>query len=185
MHCNIFNRAPQLSMIQIYGIYRNNILVYIGQTKDFYSRWMAYKGSVRRGQTKNMPIMRAMVKYGFDAFEFHNLVETETTLQADRLEELLIACLDPRYNVTRGGASTRDKYCVKVRAKISEAIRNRPRHLFRVTPIICLDTGEYFFSISEAQRSVGRPGMSHIRNHLRGQSSVALGRRYAYYKKAG
>ncbi len=121
-----------------------------------------------------MPIMHAMIKYGFETFEFHTLTETETTEAADRLECSLISSFNPRYNVARGGASTRGKYTQEIRDKISAAIRRRPKHLFRVTPVFCVETGQKFFSIAEASRQLGL-GASALRNHLCGLSNSVGG----------
>jgi hypothetical protein len=164
----------------IYGIYKYKKLVYIGQTRQsLRHRVYKYKSDTKlKRNTDSMPIIRAMLKYGFSAFEFKELACARNLQDLDYLECSLIAKYVPKYQASPGGVF--NKKCTEAtRRKISQANRHRNPGQFRIKSIICVDTGHVFCSISEASRilSVNRRS---ICNCLNGWSKSAGGYSFQY-----
>lgn len=144
----------------IYGIYRNNECVYIGQTRSpLWLRISKYRSDSKLGRNKSMLIIRAMIKYGFNVFQFKILEECFSLEKLDEAEVSYIKDLKPRYNI--GGGGFYHKHVTpETRARMSAANRRRRPDQFRVQPVICLDTGQWFCSASEAGRQLNIPRRS-------------------------
>lgn len=92
------------------GIYKivNTITgkIYIGLSKDIYSRWERHKAELRRGSHYNGHLQNAFNKYGLDSFEF-DIVEFCTHEELPEKEKFYILeynTLSPNgYNLTEGG----------------------------------------------------------------------------------
>lgn len=144
-----------INTMVIYGIFRKNKCVYVGQTRSkLYSRVSKYKSDVKFKRNTCMLIIRAMLKHGFDSFYFKVLDAANTLEELDRKEIAYISDLKPRYNVGLGGFY-RKKISEKTRKRMSEANLRRQPHQFRTQPIYCLETGEWFCSVTEAGRKLG------------------------------
>ena len=160
------------------GIYmiRNTVngKVYVGQSQNIYWRWSAHKSSLRHGNGANPHIQSAWNKYGEDAFEFC-VIELCDEDRLDEREEYWIDALDSvssGYNIQFGGGRFSGWHMTdEQRKRISMALTGRPRseeHCRNISkarkeyykthepstmiPVVCLNTGEYFKSATEAHR---------------------------------
>ncbi len=77
--------------------------VYFGKTVDLRSRWYNHRYDARHGS--DLPIHRAIRKYGIDNFKIELLNEHVDDAAASEHERSLIATIDPGtcYNVAKGG----------------------------------------------------------------------------------
>lgn len=91
---------------------RENGKMYIGQTKqDTYTRWgkdgHRYLEKKPSGEYVHPKFARAIIKYGWDAFDHFIVFENLTKEQADAIEKELIlqtkSNTDEGYNITEGG----------------------------------------------------------------------------------
>lgn len=161
----------------IYGIYLKDNLVYIGQTRSRFSlRISKYKSDAKLKRNTSMLIIRSIIKHGFDKFEFRILDTTNDLNKLNELEIFYIEKHKPRYNLTSGGSANR-KVSKLSRKRISDANRRRKPWQFRTQSIICLDTGEIFYSQSQASR-VLKIGRKNITNVVNGWSNTAGGLRF-------
>lgn len=87
--------------IGIYGIYENDVLLYIGQTKYFGRRISQHKYDL-----KNRPYMLSIDSYlnkiDFNTISFKLLKECSVK-DLDKYEEDLINLYKPKYNIHKGG----------------------------------------------------------------------------------
>ena len=125
----------------IYGFFKNNELVYIGQTtmKVEY-RIQKHFGSARLGKCQNMPIIRAIAKYGKECFNWKILYTCKCQNELNKKEYELINKHKPRYNVQPGGKNS--KLADSTKLKIS--MRQQKK-------ILCVDDQICFFSVLDAE----------------------------------
>ena len=100
------------------GIYKIENLVdgkvYIGQSNDVKRRWKEHKRYMTRNDKKQLPLYKAMVKYGIENFSFKVLIECSVD-DMNELEMFYIEAYDSfiksenskGYNTTLGGEGTR------------------------------------------------------------------------------
>lgn len=158
----------------IYGIFRNQQCVYIGQTKNRFSdRISKYKSDVKFKRTE-MVIIRAMLKHGFHNFTFKMLACSLDSYALDYAEIWFIEHFKPRYNVSAGGVTKKGFMAPVTRQRISAANRRRRPDQFRVTPIKCLELDKAWVSTSEAARELKLSRRS-ITNAVNGWANTAGG----------
>lgn len=86
----------------IYRIVKNNEIVYIGKTKQTFSRRMQKHISLaNRG--KGYIFHQAIRKYGIDSFIMEEIASCLDRESLNASEIMLIAEYKPRYNITKGG----------------------------------------------------------------------------------
>ena len=144
---------------------------YIGQTsaENPNRRWAHGKGYSR----KNPLFYNAIKKYGWDNFKHEILFDNISTLEeANKIEIELIAKYhtyigDPEcwgYNTTPGGSGRPHKQTEETKQKISQTLTGRKfteEHKANLSktlkrkPIICIETGMQYESVSEAARQTG------------------------------
>jgi group I intron endonuclease len=157
----------------IYAIYKDSTIVYIGQTRNKLNLRLSKYRSDFKLKKSNTVIARAILKHSIENFKFEPILSCTSLQSLNDGEITLIALLKPRYNVSTGGVSN-NIATVETRAKIGEANRRRRPHQFRVTPILCTTTKEYFCSTSEAARHFGI-GRRSITNAVNGWCKTAGG----------
>lgn len=168
---------------------------YIGQTCDISARWKpsAYKNCVK--------FYAAITKYGWDNFNHQVLFDNLTLEEANILEEKMIKMydtIDNGFNLQSGGENklhsqeTKNKmsetrkgvphskeHCEAIskaltgKKKTPEAIRNNQLAQHR-KPVICVETGIQYESLSEAERQTGILGET-ISRCCRGKQKTASG----------
>jgi group I intron endonuclease len=105
----------------------NNLKIYVGQSKQLYSRWRSHKTSVKN----NKPILvvhRAMIKSGLNNFIFTEIETHDNQEDLDSAEEFWIAFFQSTkrefgYNIRPGGQHS--KFSIKTRIKIKNKALNR------------------------------------------------------------
>jgi len=137
--------------------------VYIGQTSN----------SIRRrrdgGYKHNKHFSNAIRKYGWENITEEVLGEGLSLEEANLLETFYIESLDARdmdhgYNILPGGMAM---------GSMTEDVRERiQKHTTTRKPVVCVETGEWFASIAEAERLTGIPRRS-IRHVLAGRRKTA------------
>lgn len=161
--------------MKTWKIYKHTNLIngksYIGQTsaKNPNTRWAGGSGYSRR----NPVFYNAIKKYGWENFSHEILIDNIQTLEeANKLEIELIAkyhtwIRDPEcngYNTTTGGSGRSHEQSEETKQKISDSLKGRvfsEEHLAKINktlkrkPIICIETGLIYESISEAARQTG------------------------------
>jgi hypothetical protein len=177
----------------IYKITNNiNNKVYIGQTTydslleriDQYKKEYKYRPNSR-------PIIKAMVKYGWENFSWEILTTTNNKEELDKLERYYIAqyhslCSENGYNIELGGSGP-GTHSEDTKRKISEAQLGEKNHMFGKTgyknitskEIIELTTGLIFGSALEASRYFNLSN-SHISAVARGERGSTGGRVFRY-----
>lgn len=168
---------------------------YIGQTCDIVTRWKlsAYKNCVK--------FYSAIQKYGWENFNHEILVDNLTLKEANHLEEEYIKkynSIEKGFNLNSGGENklhsqeTKNKMS-QTRKGIShsqehnEAISNAlmgkkktPGHIRNNQlaqhrkPVECIETGEKYESLSDAERKTGILGET-ISRCCRGKQKTASG----------
>lgn len=111
-----------------------NDKIYIGQTNNLVQRWAQHKSSARCKVKSCQMITRAMIKYGYENFEFIEIASCETQEEVDELEKKYIAEFDSTnlkigYNIDLGVG----KHSDQTRQKISKGLKkfyevNEPKH---------------------------------------------------------
>lgn len=125
----------------LYGLYLEDKLVYVGQTiNKVEHRVQKHFGSARLGKCQNMPVVRAIKKYGSDSFSWKILETCKTQEELNELEVKWISNHKPRYNVQKGGKNS--KLHESTKKQISERQKKR---------IICLEDEICFFSVIDAE----------------------------------
>lgn len=114
--------------VEYYYLYRiTNIInnkVYIGQSKDYKSRWERHKYLSKHLNNRSQYIHRAMVKYGINNFIFEVIATTISKNYSNELEDILIkqynSCnKDYGYNLNSGGFSR--NHSEETKQKLREA----------------------------------------------------------------
>ncbi len=149
----------------IYGFFKDNELVYIGQTTmNVESRIYKHFNSAKVGRNLNMLIIRAIRKYGKEVFSWEVIKECKNQDELNNLEINLIKKYKPRYNIQLGGKNS--KLAESTKKKISEIQKKR---------IMCVDDQICFFSVLDAEKyykagkgTIGRVA-NKIRNSYRGK----------------
>lgn len=169
--------------------------VYIGQTNNIKDRWKpsAYKNCIK--------FYNAIQKYGWDNFEHTILIDNLTIDEANKLEEEYIKQYDSinnGFNLSSGGlnhlASEETKQKMSQVRKgiphseehnqaISKALKqykrtpehNRNNQLAQHRkPVQCIETGEKYESLADAERKTGIFGAS-ISKQIRGIQKTTKG----------
>lgn len=102
---------------------------------------------------------RALRKYGHAAFDWKVKAELPTLQEAQIAERILVAALQPAFNLTAGGDGTAGySHSPETRAKISAALRASPRLKAANARIAASKRGS---KMSESQRAALREGWKH------------------------
>ena len=150
----------------IYGFFKDNELVYIGQTRmKVEARIWKHFNSAKLKKDKGMPIIRAIVKYGPDKFTWEVLKVCNSIKELNISEMDYIKKYNPRYNIARGGVNGLG-HSKETRKKISELQKKR---------IMCIEDQICFFCVLDAE-SFYNAGKGTI-------GRVASGRRKSYKGK--
>lgn len=127
----------------IYGFYRANELVYIGQTTmPLIKRLQSHFSNAKVGRNLCMLIVRALRKYGKESFTWEILKECSTKEELNLVECRLIKKHNPRYNIATGGAYGFG-HSKETREKISNIQKKR---------IMCIDDQICFESVLDAEK---------------------------------
>lgn len=177
----------------IYKITNNqNNKVYIGQTtRTLKERIHNYKNEVK-WHPNSRPIIRAMVKYGFDCFKFEILKDNiQSKEELDILERYYIKkyqslVSEQGYNVELGGNSV-GKHSEETKKKISQSQLGEKNHMFgkkgsqNVTSkkIVELTTGKIYESASLAAEDLNI-NFSHVCAVARGKRGSHKGYVFRY-----
>lgn len=177
----------------IYKITNNqNNKVYIGQTtRTLKERIHNYKNEVK-WHPNSRPIIRAMVKYGFDCFKFEILKDNiQSKEELDILERYYIKkyqslVSEQGYNVELGGNSV-GKHSEETKKKISQSQLGEKNHMFgkkgsqNVTSkkIVELTTGKIYGSASLAAEDLNI-NFSHVCAVARGKRGSHKGYVFRY-----
>lgn len=115
--------------------------MYVGQTimKVEY-RIQKHFGSARLGKCQNMPIIRAIAKYGKDSFKWRILAICKSQEELNKLEYEMINKHKPRYNIQPGGKNS--PLAESTKRKISKRQQKK---------ILCVDDQICFFSVLDAE----------------------------------
>lgn len=107
---------------------------YVGKTvsKNLNSYLSVKRWAAKFGKQQCMPIVRAIAKYGWDAFKVHVLATAENAKQLAELERLWIVSLNARdpqvgYNVSAGGEASRLGISMSDETKVKIGTANRGR----------------------------------------------------------
>ena len=168
---------------------------YVGQTCDITARWKpsAYKNCVK--------FYSAIQKYGWENFNHEILVDKLTLEEANHLEEVYIKeynSIENGFNLNSGGENklhsqeTKNKMsqtrkgvphsqkhseaiskALTGKKKTSEHVRNNQLAQHR-KPVECIETGEKYESLSDAERKTGILGET-ISRCCRGKQKTASG----------
>jgi group I intron endonuclease len=105
---------------------------YVGKTvsRNLNGYLSVKRWAARRGDSRGMPIIAAMIKYGIESFTTQVLAYAETREHLDMLERLWIAALDSRnpkvgYNITAGGGGSSRPCSEDTKRKIGLANKGR------------------------------------------------------------
>lgn len=132
--------------LYIYGIYKNNQLVYIGQTKNCVKkRFQKHCSDARLSRNLCMNIVKAIKKYGSNNFTYDIIATTNTQQELCALEFSLIQQFKPKYNIAIGGFLGLG-HSVDTRNKISEIQKKK---------IECTTDGISFKSVIDAETFYG------------------------------
>lgn len=176
--------------------------IYIGQTNNISARWKpsAYKNCIK--------FYNAIQKYGWDDFE-HEILESNLTLsEANEKEKYYINfynSVENGYNLNYGGNSklaseeTKQKmsdtrkgvpHSEEHSKSISEALkgykqsekhRKNNRMAQHRNPVKCIETGEKYDSLAEAERKTGILAET-ISRQIRGMQKSTKGLHWEYIK---
>ena len=94
------NCKKDLSISGVYSIYHEDELVYVGSSKNIYSRWKSHIFTLSKGQHHNIILQRAWDKYKDTTFIFKLLEEVDEYSLLKR-EQYYIDTLNPRYNIKK------------------------------------------------------------------------------------
>lgn len=150
---------------QIKNVITNKL--YIGQTKDYYSRIRSHLYFLRRGISDCKKLQYSFNKHGEDAFEF-SIIEMCPEDELDDREIYWIEKLDTvdnGYNLCYGGGGLRGYK----QSEDAIALRAAKKSI----PIVCLNTGEVFDKAKDAASKYGTNGISGIRACCNGRSKSA------------
>ena len=121
------NKKPQVTG-GIYGIYYNNILIYIGRTNNFESRFKNHKSLIKSNKIDDSPFHNS----GFDITQlsYQVLFDCEQKFlypkELSRLEELMIRTVLPEWNTDISTLSS--KHCL-IDEKIKQLVELHNIHL--------------------------------------------------------
>ena len=178
---------------------KNNGKVYIGQTCQNPLRRWGQNGCNYARQEK---FYHAIQKYGWDNFEHIILYTNLTKIQADSFEKALIKKYDAiknGYNLQEGGShatpseETRKKMSLSHKGKkpseiqrLKQSQNNLGKHNFSHTDeakekmkkkkykkVLCINTGEIFNSIEDAEKWCGLKPLSNIGRVCKGERKSA------------
>jgi group I intron endonuclease len=98
--------AGKVSCIYMLVNLQNPMHVYVGQTQNLLGRMSNYLNIafLKAAANRNMPISRALLKYGSDNFALV-ILEYVSKEDLDAAERRWIATLKPYYNINSGGSS--------------------------------------------------------------------------------
>lgn len=141
---------------------------YVGITsQDLRQRWAAHCSQAKTVKTERH-FHNALRKYGENAFDVQVVAQLPTIQEARIAERILIACTQPRYNVTAGGEGTVGwKAPATFRQACAERMRGNQYSLG------CVPTPEARANMSAAGR--GRPKSAEHRAKI-GQAHVGMKR---------
>ncbi len=126
----------------VYGLYKDSILVYIGQTRSNPAKRLSkHFSDAKLGKNDCMLIIRAIRKYGRDSFTLKILKDCSTIDEMHVVEYELINLYSPRYNIARGGQKGLG-HSESTRKKISEIQKK---------PILCVTDNICFKSVIDAE----------------------------------
>ena len=178
-------------------------LSYIGQTNNISARWKpsAYKNCVK--------FYNAIQKYGWDNFTHEILEENLTLEQANEREEYYIKfynSIENGYNLLSGGQNrlaseeTKQKmsntrkgvpHSLEHSQAISKALtgykqteehKRNNRMAQHRKPVQCIETGEMYDSLAEAERQTGIFGES-ISRQIKGQQKTTKGLHWRFVEE--
>ena len=120
-------------LLQVYLLENTvNGKYYVGKTvsHSLNSYLSVKRWAARHGKAQNMPVVRAMQKYGISAFRATVLVTADSAESLSELERLWIIVLDARnphigYNISAGGGGARRPCSLETRLKIGRANKGR------------------------------------------------------------
>lgn len=157
----------------VYCVYihtnKSNGKVYVGQTRqEPTKRW---KNGL--GYDRCPYFFKAIQKYGWDGFEHEIIASHLTKTEADNFEKLLINKLNSAnpvfgYNLSEGGSGTSGCMSEETKRKISKTLSKR---------VQCVETGEIYNSVTEAQKITK---ISHISLACLGKRKSAGGYHWRY-----
>lgn len=185
--------------IKQWCIYKHTLIetgqVYIGQTNNIKNRWKpsAYKNCVK--------FYNAIQTYGWDSFKHEIIIDNLTLEEANKLESFYINLYDSinnGFNLTTGGDNKIASE--ETRQKMSKARKGVPKseehkqaisnalkgykqteqHKFNNKksqhrkPVQCIETGEKYPSLSEAERQTGILAET-ISRQIRGKQKTTKG----------
>lgn len=121
------NKIPQKTG-GIYGIYYNDNLIYIGQTKNFKQRLSGHKTAIKNNVLDNQPFHQSKLNINFLTQKVLYSCETKFLYspEINRLEELFIRICLPEWNTS---ISTLSNYKTSQEEKINRLIEAHPTHL--------------------------------------------------------
>lgn len=126
----------------IYGFYRKNKLVYVGQTINKVDyRISKHYSDAKKNKNSSMLIVRAIAKYGANFFTWKVICECTTMEELNQKESEYISKFNPRYNIRPGGYNA--PLALSTRKKISE---------FQKKKILCVDDQICFYSVIECEQ---------------------------------
>lgn len=153
----------------LYGFYKDNQLVYVGQTTmKVEDRINKHFNSAKVGRNLNMLIVRSIRKYGKDCFDWKILKTCNCPEELNNLEIEYISKHKPKYNIQPGGKNS--KLAESTKKKISEVQKKR---------ILCVDDQICFFSVIEAESFYGA-GKGTIGRVARGQRNSYRGKKFEF-----
>ena len=150
----------------VYGFYKNNELVYIGQTTmRLEKRIQCHYSCAKLKKNTCMLIVRALIKYGIESFSYKVLKECKNLEDLNDSEISLIKEYNPRYNIRLGGVN--GKHSKETKLKISNIQKKK---------ILCVNDQICFFSVLDAEAfynagkgTIGRVALKK-RNSYRGKT---------------
>ena len=155
----------------VYGLYRENTLVYIGQTRSsIQNRVSKHFSDAKLKKNVCMNIVKAIIKYGKEAFSYKILKECDSIEEMNTWECQLISQYNPRYNIALGGSSGLG-HSEKTRKLIGDIQKKK---------IECVTDGICFNSVIEAEAfyntagTIGRVAKGH-RKAFRGKQFKFIG----------
>lgn len=152
----------------ICGVYQilntKNGKVYIGISKDCYTRWAQHRGNLRRNKHRNIHLQSSWNKYGEESFRFNILEKCDAkTIDSDFLRNKEVKWIKRfdsfknGYNLTSGGdGSPLVEFSKDRNRKISEKLKGRKypgnsRGMSAVArKIVCLNSGKIYDCMMDA-----------------------------------
>lgn len=181
--------------------------VYIGQTKHEQARKSQHRRDSQRGI--NTAFCKAIRKYGFDNLQYEVIMKDVPDYMINAFEKYWISyynsCHGEGYNSEEGGTNASINYETRMRIskslagiKQSEVTKEKRNSKLRgqkrteeqkanyrkakkaqYVPVQCIETGEIYQSIADAQQHFG-VNRSHVGSVCAGRRKTALGYSWKY-----